>query len=182
MKKFLLTLVFLCTLCCNSFSQSYFYANNTVEIGVHFGCIDKINGKDAELPIILGSISCYGIYADIGGWSPKHANDYRHYDWDDEDCFAFHVGYQIPVMRYVKITPIIGYYEHRFGWTDGYNKYWDYYGEPHNAFITEYKIERFDCGGQIQLSIPCSDNVNFNLMGTCTTNMFYGGLGVSVFL
>lgn len=185
MKKFLLTLVFLCTLCCNTYSQSLLYYNNTVEVGVHFGYETRTSnywGYNINSPVITASIAAYGIYIDFGGWGPSHRNDYRFDDWDDESILFGHIGYQIPLSRFIKITPMIGYYNHKIGWTDGYDWYYDYDGYKTNRFVTEYEWDSFDVGGQVQLSIPCSDIVNFNVMGTITNNLWYGGIGFSVCL
>ena len=181
MKKLIFTLMMLFVVCTASHSQINLYYNNSVEIGFQFGSVDAYGSHHLSFPVAMASFACYGVYADIGGWGPNHRDDWRGYEWDDEKCFAFHVGYQLPFGKYFKITPLVGYYNHQIGWTDGNDYYYDpWYDEYHNRFITEYEYKGFDFGSQVQVSFPVGTYTKLNIMGTFTNNMAYGGLGISI--
>ena len=181
MRKLVLTFAF-AIMSIVAFAQSQYYEyndffarNNNVSINLQFGAVDNINNKHAGFQTMMFGISAYGVYMDIGGWPASHTSDYFYGDRDDEKCFAIHGGYQIPVLPFLKITPLLGYYEHQIGWTDGDWYYIDRYGDIHNHFITEYEYRGFDYGAQIQFDI-----YRLSIVGTVTKNMWYAGLGVNI--
>ena len=180
MKKILILFIAVFALCSSSsYSQNMFEYNKTIEFGIHFGAVDQHNGAHMGFQTLMANVAIYGVYLDVGGWAPAHGRDVNVGKWDDEKCFAFHGGYQIPIARWLKITPMIGYYNHQYGHTNG----WDWTVDNHgikNKFNASWKSVGFDYGGQIQFNIKCSDNINFNIMGTLTKNMWYGGLGIGI--
>lgn len=171
-KKILIVLLVLFTTSVNG--QTFFKRNKNLSFGVQFGAVDHHNNTDMGFQTLMATITCYGVYLDIGGWPTSHGSDVRVDKWDDEHCFAFHVGYQLPVLNWLKITPLIGYYNHESGYTDG-SKWTVTKSGIKNKFVALDKLNGVDFGGNIQISIKW-----FNILGTFTTNMWYAGIGFNV--
>ena len=56
-------------------------------------------GKDISNGAIGVNLTIKGFYADIMGWPSSHENDMGIDKWSDKTSFAFHVGYQIPIVK-----------------------------------------------------------------------------------
>lgn len=174
MKKKILIILFI-FISAFSYSQSFFDLNKNVSFGIQFGAVDQHN-KEMGFQTLMFNISCYGVYLDIGGWPAQHSSDVRIDKWDDETVFVIHIGYQIPLIfaKSVKITPIIGYYNHQIGVTDGAN--WSVSQSGiHNKFIVEDELQGIDFGTNIEIDIK-----RFSIFGTFTKNMWYAGLGFNI--
>lgn len=155
-------------------AQTIFERNKNVSVGIQFGAVDQHNYTKMGFQTFMVNATCYGVYLDIGGWPRSHKEDVRIDKWDDECCFAFHLGYQFPVLKQLKITPIMGYYKHQSEYTDG--NYWkiDNYGID-NKFVVQDKLNGFDYGCNIQTDIK-----RFSILGTLTKNMWYVGVGFNM--
>ena len=173
MKKIICAILFvLISICTNA--QSFFERNKNVSLGIQFGAVDQHNHTEMGFQTLMVNTTCYGVYLDVGGWPRSHGDDVRIDEWDDEYCFAFHLGYQLPVLKWLKITPIAGYYKHESGYTDG--SHWKVvnYGIS-NKFVAQDKLNGFDYGCNIQIDIK-----QFSIFGTITKNMWYAGIGFNI--
>ena len=174
MKKIFLSLVFAIITVININGQTFFERNKNVSIGIQFGAVDQHNHTDMGFQTLMVNVSCYGAYLDIGGWPRKHGSDTRVDKWDDESCFAVHIGYQLPIFKWLKITPLAGYYNHKTGYTNGYN--WNVTSSGiNNEFVVNKQLNGFDYGGNIQIDIK-----RFSIFGTFTKNMWYAGIGFNI--
>ena len=66
------------------------------------------------------SASLVGVYLDFLIAGPQHQND-KHVNnilWQDDEAFTINVGYQIPVLPWLRVAPIIGYCQTNYGLTD----------------------------------------------------------------
>ena len=66
------------------------------------------------------SASLVGVYLDFLIAGPQHQND-KHVNntqFQDDEAFTINVGYQIPVLPWLRIAPIIGYCQTNYGITD----------------------------------------------------------------
>ena len=66
------------------------------------------------------SASLVGVYLDFLIAGPQHQND-KHVNnilWQDDEAFTINVGYQIPVLPWLRVAPIIGYCQTNYGKTD----------------------------------------------------------------
>lgn len=172
MKKFIYCIILLFSICLSSNAKQF---NNDLEIGFHFGAIGQM--QDLGLQIIVVNLNIKGVYIDFGGWPQAHEGDVRVDKWDSDRAWLAHIGYSIAFTKWLKITPMIGYAKDECGYTDGYRWRTDRNG-IHNKFISEYKVEGFDYGGQLEFSIPVGKKTTFNIQGTFTNYCWYGGLGI----
>ena len=160
-----------------SFRKEYQYINNEISFSLDFGAatLSELHNKF----IMMGSVSVYGVYLDIGGFPRMHDNDPRLGTWDDNTVFAMHAGYKIPITKYFNIIPLIGYYEHDLGLTDGYDKYYDYYyGDIYNEFYVYDSFDDVDYGCKVEYKIPIAPEKYFTIDWTYTRYMMYGGIGM----
>ena len=147
MKKILLLITVLYSTSCFSQYQSqvkssstFEYANKSFDMGIIGGVIGVQD--DYSYGALGFNMTLYGIYADFMGWPKAHEDDVRVDKWHDKSSIAYHVGYQIPLMKYLRIIPIVGYAKVEEGTTNG----WDWtvgYGGIVNKFTAEKKSKWF---------------------------------------
>lgn len=66
------------------------------------------------------SLSVWGVYIDFLVSPPEHSTDNHVRDemWLDDEAFVINAGYQIPVLPWLRVAPIIGYSQTDYGYTD----------------------------------------------------------------
>lgn len=153
MKKILFICLFaLIPLCINA--QTIFEKNKNVSLGIQFGT----SNQHDYVEIINASI--YGIYLDVGGAPYLYKRD------KENNEYSFHVGYQIPFFKCVKIAPVVGGYTNEKSIT---------YINTYNTFTINEKINAFDYGCNVQLDIN-----RFSVFGTFTKNVKCFGIGLNI--
>ena len=173
MEKFILLIFVLGLSTMSLFAQTFFERNNNrFSMGVQVGKV--YNPEVFKYPTYIINVSYYGVYLDIGGCPRSHRSDVRVDKWKDSSYFTFHVGYQLPVLNWLRVTPLVGYYCHKSGYTDGYDYTVDKYG-IHNRFDVTDQKSGFDFGGNLQFDIN-----RFSIFCTFTKKLWYAGLGFNV--
>ena len=184
MKKFIVILT-MCVVSVTMNAKSIFDYNKSTSFGIQFGAVDQQNHFGFQT--LMAHLSIYGVYVDIGGWPRSHRSDVRIDKWDDESCLMFHIGYQIPLCSWFKITPLAGYYNHQIGTTDGSR--WRYdpnsYNGINNSFDVKYELNGFDYGVNAMFHIRLNNKENkpgysLQLGGTYTKNAWYAGVGLDI--
>lgn len=176
MKKIIITLTVLLSFVCvnnifanNSYKDVFKQVNSTCNATIHFGCIG--GSQDLGLQEIVGSMTIYGVYADFGGWPAIHENDVDVDVWDDNKAIIFHLGYQVPLTKWLRIVPMAGYAYDASGTVDGYNWSCGYNG-IHNKFNVDEQVSGFDYGAALVFNIK-----HVNISGTYTKYNWYVGIG-----
>ena len=181
MRRFLCSIM-LCVMAClvcsaQSYKEVFAEGRKTLSFGLHFGAIGQ--AQDLGLQIIVGSVTFYNVYVDFGGWPQAHGSDVRIDKWDEDRAYLFHAGYQVPITRWLKVTPMIGYACDETGYTDGSD--WRVTDSGiHNKFHADKEVKGFDYGGQVTFAIPVGKRTDLHLMGTYTKYCWYGGIGLGV--
>lgn len=159
MKKTLL-LVVLLALSVSAGAQNFFNFSsnrNRLEVGLAVG---KPGLTTAYEDWGWGaSVVLCGLQVDYIQAGPAHKFDNHVTDemWDDQVACALNVGYQIPVLPWLRITPIVGYCQTNYGKTDGssINVSWS---ESSATLYHDYNItpgsqtHYFNFGGGISIS------------------------------
>ena len=113
MRRKVLLIMMLMMVALTGFSQSrrdiFRYANHKSlafgfgykQFGTGFGGTDKYINN----PAMNVNVTVYGIYADFDFYNKDKRDGFR----DQEHGYAFHVGYQFPVTKRIRIVPQIGY-------------------------------------------------------------------------
>lgn len=184
MKKYLFIIMSFCSFSVAANAQSYLKKyNNDVMFGIHYGTIDykksdfKVSGAGIELAIL-------GVYADFDIVPKKDVKQevmYGFYDeWEDEYAFSFHAGYQFPIAKILKITPVVGYYYHSVGTSKsliGFRKS-DGSIVVDNSYKGAERSKGFEFGAQAQLNIPIGKSTDLALTGFYSKNIWRAGIGI----
>lgn len=175
MKTKITSILFLLLLTININAKTYkdiFPETNSrkYSVALHFGCSGY--GDDLGLQQFLISTTINGVYFDFGGWPRSHGSDVRVGVWDDDAALTFHVGYQIPIQTWLRITQMIGYAYNAAGITNEHNWSVNSYG-IHNSFHEQNSFRRFDYGAQLTFNIK-----HVNLCATLTRSSWYGQIGI----
>lgn len=141
---------------------------NVGVVGYDFsgGVIDK-NIADLGAGV---SLSVCGVYLDFIYQSPEHkwGNRITPDMYWDHTALTINVGYKIPVLPWLNLTPMIGYSNETFGWTDCSTVNVDYesYSIYHDYDVEE-RYNHFNYG--LGLSLKPIDWLEFG--GVCTAHV-----------
>lgn len=101
-----------------------FSNNNSVSIGFNAGAVGYHLGNKGLNTDYLGvgfgaSVTLQGAYIDFIYQSPEHrySSLVGVDDWNDHTALSINVGYQIPVLHWLYVTPMIGYSNETTGLT-----------------------------------------------------------------
>lgn len=130
-----------------------------------------------------GYVLYNGFYIDFLNAEPQHKFHAYETDerWNDNAAFSIHAGYQIPVVKWLRIMPIIGYTQTNEGITDGTTVnmgtgdetaswYHDYTVTPGS------RLHYFNYGGGLSIQ-PCKW---FSINLIASRYAIYGGIGLDV--
>ena len=129
------------------------------------------------------SASLVGVYLDFLIAGPQHQND-KHVNntqFQDDEAFTINVGYQIPVLPWLRIAPIIGYCQTNYGITDmsTVNVHINTSGRSGSIYHDYYPQKRFhdfNYGAGIFLQ-PFR---YIELYGVYTARSAYGGIALNL--
>ena len=120
----------------------------------------------------------YGVQLSFIQAGPEHKYDHHITDtqWNDKVACTINVGYQIPVLPWVRIVPTLGYCQTNDGVTDGssVNISWD---EGSGTMYHDYKVtpgsrtHHFNYGAGLSIQ-PLKW---FSINGTFSRYAIYGG-------
>ena len=125
-----------------------------------------------------------GVYLDFIHADPQHRFDGHISDtqWNDTEAFSINAGYQIPVLSWLRIMPLVGYAQTNEGITDG-SSWKESAGDDYSSsWYHSYKVtpgtraHYFNYGGGLSIQ-PCKW-FSINLIGTC--HAIYGGIGFDI--
>lgn len=145
MKKFiLLLLVSLCAL--KSSAVEWFPIN---EVNHNWNL--SINGgysPSGHVPMYGIGVTVRGFHLTIGGLSSTHENDIDVGTWNEKSSCMIQIGYQIPLVKSVRVIPIIGIAGVGEVHTDGYDYDISHSGTVHNKVTNDLKY-KFDYGVRV---------------------------------
>lgn len=133
----------------------------------------------------LGSGACasiFGGYLDYIQYGPQHrySSVITDEDWDDSVALSINLGYQIPVLPWLRVMPLVGYTQTNEGKTKGNEM--DYDSDETFSWYHPYKvtkgsrIHRFNYGGGISIQ-PVKW---FSLSFMYTHDAIYGGISINL--
>lgn len=96
-----------------------FSSNERLDIGINVGYLAH-NTPYARVGA-GGFVNVWGFYADFLELVPQHHYDNTISDnrWEDDKAVFANVGYQVPVLPWLKVMPLLGYAQTNEGLTDG---------------------------------------------------------------
>ena len=145
-------------------------------VGYHFnGQIDKTyTGLGAG-----ASVSLLGVYIDFIYQSPEHKWDrtVTMEEYADQTALTINVGYKIPVLPWLNLTPMIGYSNETYGRTLGNSIGVD--TENHSIYhdyVRDGVFNHFNYGAGLSVK-----PINWlEIGGVCTSHAVYGNLSVNL--
>lgn len=168
------------------------FGNNVhrYEIGINLGVV----GQSTEFHDFGfgASLSAWGVYLDFVSAGPMYKYDNRVASMNDpanlrflpdSTTTAIHLGYQIPVLPWLRVMPLIGFNTCSSGYTDMATHNVQASGDSENISVElyhDYNRENtwtyFDFGGGLVIS-PIKW---VSIYGVYTTHAIYGGLSFNL--
>ena len=168
------------------------------EVGKEYKLFDfQLNAQRLEFGVNIGEAGAFspyadfamganllvnGIYVDFLASDPGHkyapTSDTK---WNDHVAFCINAGYQIPVFKWLRIMPVIGYAQTNDGITDASKTIWDV-DEYSSSTYHPYKVTKGSRSHYVNygggLSIQPSKWFSINLIGTA--HAIYGGVAIDL--
>lgn len=166
--------LFISTFCiCSSWGQilnkEAFEANKKWSIGLAGAYMHFPN--DITRGAVGVNLTIKGFYIDVMGWPSSHKDDVEYKKWKESTSSLFHVGYQIPIIKTVRIIPIIGFAKASTTATDGT----DY--SVGSSGIVDSQSSSTDASGFDAGSILCLNSKKVNFYIEVTQHLLGGGIG-----
>ena len=187
-KKIILFTALFATLGLSSNAQFLDLSNNSEHASVAFTIGKAGFGTEYGGLGIGGSLSICGFYVDCLINSPEHLYDKHMYSADspnryipDSRAFTVNFGYQIPVLSWLRIAPIIGYSQTSYGVVDRSSMNIEVdsessTGRVRHDYISSEDFDEFNFGGAIFIQpIPF---IEIGFVGT--RRAIYGSIGFSL--
>lgn len=145
--------------------------NKGGSIGIIGGALG-INGLSYAGVGMNGTI--YGAYIDFMFLPRANANstDVNKHS-NEKQSISVHLGYQVPLLKWLNIIPIVGYTQVQKGTTDGSNWTYTYGSGINNSFYVDETNKGFEFGGILAVKI----GKIVRIYGAGTTRCIYGGIG-----
>ena len=119
MKRLIISLVLLSvTICAHAQMFDFSSNNNRYEGGLNFGQM-AFNTEYARFGMGMNMLA-WGVYLDLNRTIAQHKFDREVSDtlWDDDEFFNINLGYQIPILSWIRVMPLLGYAQTNEGITD----------------------------------------------------------------
>ena len=119
MKRYIISLVLLfVTVCAHAQLFDFSSNNNRYEIGLNLGQM-AFNTQYARFGMGMNTFA-WGVYLDFNMTAAQHKFDRKFSDtqWDDDEFFNINLGYQIPILSWIRVMPLLGYAQTNEGITD----------------------------------------------------------------
>lgn len=101
-------------------TQWFNFSNNKehLSIGLHGGS-QAFSTEYADFGMGM-SLQAYGVYVDFLAYGPAHRHDnhVNNTQWQDSASTSVNLGYQIPVLPWLRVMPLVGYMQTNYGLTD----------------------------------------------------------------
>ena len=127
----------------------------------------------------------WGVYLDFNMTTPQHKFDRKFSDtqWNDDEFFNINLGYQIPILSWIRIMPLIGYAQTNEGITDA-STFNINSGEElsstsiyHTYTVTPgSRVHSFNYGGGVSIQPLKWFSINFAF----TRYVVYGGFAIDI--
>lgn len=183
-KKSIILVALLALMAFNAKAQWFDFSNNVrASIGFNIGCVGYqldsrgLNPGFADLGI-GGCLSLGGVYLDFIYQNPEHRFtrvEANQSDWNDHTALTINAGYQIPVLSWLFVTPLVGYSNE----TTGITKAYDVTAEDSrivHKYLRQNTYNHFNYG--VGLMLRPFEWVEIGAIAT--THAVYGNISLSV--
>ena len=184
MKRQIISLVLLfVTVCAHAQLFDFSGNNNRYEMGLNVGQM-AFNTQYARFGMGMNMLA-WGVYLDFNMAAAQHKFDRKFSDtqWNDDEFFNINLGYQIPILPWIRIMPLIGYAQTNEGITDA-STFNINPGEElsstsiyHTYTVTPgSRVHYFNFGGGVSIQPLKWFSINF----AYTRQAVYGGVAIDI--
>ena len=186
MKRYIISLGLLfVTVCAHAQLFDFSSNKNRYEIGLNLGQM-AFNTQYARFGMGMNALA-WGVYMDCNMTAAQHKFDRKFSDtqWDDDEFFNINLGYQIPILSWIRVMPLLGYAQTNEGITDASTINIDIsHGEESNPVSVYHtytvtpgsRVHYFNYGGGVSIQPLKWFSINF----VYTRYAVYGGLAISL--
>ena len=184
MKSLIISLVLLSvTVCAHAQLFDFSSNNNRYEIGLNLGQM-AFNTQYARFGMGVNTLA-WGVYLDLNMTAAQHKFDRKFSDtqWDDDEFFNINLGYQIPILPWIRVMPLLGYAQTNEGITDASTV--NISGNSEDETISIYhtytvtpgsRVHYFNYGGGVSIQPLKWFSINF----AYTRFAVYGGFAIDI--
>ena len=182
MKRLIISLVLLSvTICAHAQLLNLSSNNHRYEVGLNFGQMAS-NTEYARFGMGMNMLA-WGVYLDLNMTVAQHKFDGEFSDtqWDDDEFFNINLGYQIPLLPWIRVMPLLGYAQTNEGITDASTLNIDTEDESISIYHTYTvtpgsRVHYFNYGGGISIQPLKWFSINF----AYTRFAVYGGFAIDI--
>lgn len=154
---------------------------NRLEAGLTFGQVGSTT--DYARFGMGGYVLVSGVYVDFVHAQPQHKYNHQVSDtkWNDTSVFSINAGYQIPVLSWLRLMPLVGYTQTNDGITDASTVEVDV-DENGSSWYHHYTVtpgsrtHYFNFGGGISIQPLKWVSIHF----VYSRYAIYGGIGLDI--
>lgn len=159
----------------------------------------SLNASRLEAGILAGQVGSFtdrarfglganvlfnGFYLDFLKAEPQHKYNGRlsEEQYHDTSAFSIDAGYQVPVVKWLRIMPLVGYTQTNEGITDGQSLNYDYDEYGSRSWYHDYTVtpgsrrHYFNYGGGLSIQ-PCKW---FSINLIASRYALYGGISLDI--
>ncbi len=163
-------------------AQWFDFSNNqSASIGLNLGAVGyKIDQQGLNTDLmnfgIGASITLGGVYFDFIYQSPEHrfSDQVGVPDWHDHTALTINAGYQIPVLSWLYLTPLVGYSNETTGIT-----YANHISAQNSSIIHKYKRETIDNHFNYGVGLTIKPIKWVSVGAVATSHAIYGNISIS---
>ena len=182
MKRLIISLVLLSvTVCAHAQFFDFSSNNNRYEVGMNFGQM-AFNTQYARFGVGVNTLA-WGVYLDLNMTAAQHKFDRKFSDtqWNDDEFFNINLGYQIPILPWIRVMPLLGYAQTNEGITDASTINIDSDEESISIYHTYTvtpgsRVHYFNYGGGVSIQPLKWFSINF----AYTRYAVYGGIAIDI--
>ena len=186
MKRYIISLALLfVTLCAHAQSFDFSSNNNRYEIGMNFGQM-AFNTEYARFGLGMNALA-WGVCLDFNIAAAQHKFDDELSDtlWDDDEFFNINLGYQIPILPWLRVMPLLGYAQTNEGITDASTINIEIGSEEDSRSVSIFhkytvtpgsRTHYFNYGGGVSIQPLKWFSINF----AYTRHAVYGGFAIDI--
>jgi hypothetical protein len=182
MKKVALFVVLFSMMTISAKAQWFDFSNNlSASVGLNLGAVGyKLDQQGLNTDLmdfgIGASVTLGGVYLDFIYQNPEHrySEQVGVADWHDHTALTINAGYQIPILSWLYITPLVGYSNETTGIT-----YANHISAQHNSIVHKYKRETIDSHFNYGVGLTIKPIRWVSFGAVATSHAIYGNISIS---
>lgn len=170
--------------CISASAQTFDFSSNKdrYEVGLTFGSAGHTTPRQEYS--LGANVLAWGVYFHMIKGGPQHRfdNSVKDVQWNDTVALNLDLGYQIPILNWLRVMPILGYCQTNEGITDGSQLKVSFDSDGADSIYHPYKVtpgtreHYFNFGGGFSIQ-PCKW---FSINAVYSRYAVYGGFSLNL--